>query len=299
MKHSYISITLLFLILAFSSQSDSHDEFPVLQGPYLGQKQPGLTPEVFAPGIVSVKGRFDFGMSFSPDLDEVYFSVQPKEGVADIYFSKIEDKKWQPIQKAKFTKGQKAGEMEPFVRADGKRIYFTGYSAGFKDEEIWYVDRLANGWSQAIKLDSPINDDDVMNLTQAKSGDVFYDNRSKRKMYSSISKNSGFPEVKAVEVEIGSHPFISSSQDYLLVQAQNKNDKKRNSDIYVYFKEKDGTWTKPINLGEKVNSHFHERVPGVTPDGKYLFFSRYNEEGGLSDLYWVSTEVIENVRPKL
>jgi Tol biopolymer transport system component len=299
MKHSYISITLLFLILAFSSQSDSHDEFPVLQGPYLGQNQPGLIPEVFASGIVSVKGRFDFGMSFSPDLDEIYFSVQPKEGVADIYFSKIEDKNWQPIQKAKFTKGQKAGEMEPFVRADGKRIYFTGYSAGFKDEEIWYVDRLFNGWSKAIKLDSPINDDDVMNLTQAKSGDVFYDNRSKRKMYSSISKKGGFPEVQEVEVEIGSHPFISSSQDYLLVQAQNKNDKKRNSDIYVYFKEKDGTWTKPINLGEKVNSDFHERVPGVTPDGKYLFFSRYNEEGGISDLYWVSTDVIENVRPKL
>jgi len=214
-------------------------------------------------------------------------------------FQKIEDKKWKAFQKANFTKGQKAGEMEPFVRADGKRIYFTGYSSGFKDEEIWYVDRLGNGWSNAIKLVSPINDDDVMNLTQSKNGDVFYDNRSKRKMYSSSIKNSEFPVVQHVEVEIGSHPFISSSQDYLLVQAQNKEDNKRNSDIYVYFKEKDGTWAKPINLGNAVNSNFHERVPGVTPDGKYLFFSRYNEDGGISDLYWVSTEVIENVRPKL
>lgn len=299
MKYICSSIILLFSILAFSSNCYSHDEFSVLQGPYLGQKQPGLIPEIFAPGIVSVKGRFDFGMSFSPDLDEIYFSVQPKSGTADIYFSKIEDKKWKSLQKANFTKGQKAGEMEPFVTADGKRIYFTGYSSGFSDEEIWYVDRLGNGWSNAIKLDSPINDDDVMNLTQAKNGDVFYDNRSKRKMYSSFSKNGGFPEVQEVVVEIGSHPFISSSQDYLLVQAQNNEDKKRNSDIYVYFKEKDGTWTKPINLGNTVNSNFHERVPGVTPDGKYLFFSRYNEKGGISDLYWVSTEVIENVRPKL
>ncbi|MEW6998101.1 TolB family protein [Colwelliaceae bacterium BS250] len=299
MKYICIAIIMLFSILAFSSKSYAKNEFPVLEGPYLGQKTPGLIPEVFAPGIVSINGRFDFGISFSPDLDEIYFSVQPKKGPADIYFSKIEDKKWKPIQKAKFTKGQKAGEMEPFVRADGKRIYFTGYSSGFTNEEIWYVDRLGNGWSNAIKLDSPINGDAVMNLTQAKNGDVFYDNRSKRKMYSSSSQSGGFPEVQEVVVEIGSHPFISSSQDYLLVQAQNKEDKKRNSDIYVYFKEKDGTWTKPINLGNTVNSNFHERVPSVTPDGKYLFFSRYNEEGGIANFYWVSTEVIENVRPKL
>jgi len=27
--------------------------FPVLKGPYLGQNPPGMTPEVFAPGIIS------------------------------------------------------------------------------------------------------------------------------------------------------------------------------------------------------------------------------------------------------
>ena len=38
-----------------------------------------------------------------------------------------------------------------------------------------------------------------------------------------------------------------------------------------------------------------------TPDGKYLFFGRAERdiEPGLSNIYWVSTEVIENVRPKL
>lgn len=287
---------LSFNMVIAQENKESEFSFPDLVGSYMGQKPPGLVAEIFAPGIVSIKGRYDYGVSFSPDLDEIYFSVQPKKGPADIYFSKIEDEKWKSLQKANFTKGQKAGEMEPFVTADGKRIYFTGYSSGFTNEKIWYVDRLGNGWSNAIKLDSPINGDDVMNLTQAKNGDVFYDNRSKRKMYSSSSKNAEFPEVQEVEVEIGSHPFISSSQDYLLVQAQNKEDKKRGSDIYVFFKEKHGTWSKPINLGNTVNSNFHERVPSVTPDGKYLFFSRYNEEGGISDLYWASTEVISKLK---
>ena len=32
---------------------------------------PGLTPEIFAPGIVSVNGRYEYAVSFSSDLDEM------------------------------------------------------------------------------------------------------------------------------------------------------------------------------------------------------------------------------------
>jgi len=298
-KVSLILLLVCSLFLSFCTtkkQKSKDSDAPTIENPYLGQKLPGLTAEIFARGIVSINGRYDYGITFSPDLDEVYFSANKKGETADIYFSKIEDKKWIPIQKVNFTKGQKDAEMEPFFQADGKRIYFTGYSAGYKDEEIWYVDRLGKGWGNAVKLDSPINNDAVMYMTQAKNGDVFYDNISKRKMYTSTSKNGEFSEVQEVNVEIGSHAFISSSQDYLLVQAQNKEDKKRGSDIYVYFKEKDGTWSKPINLGNTVNSNFGEAVPSVTPDGNYLFFSRYNEEGGISNLYWVSTEIISKLK---
>ncbi len=300
MKKVDFILVLVFSVLLSActtkKQNTKDSDSPTIESPYFGQKQPGLTAEIFAPGIVSINGRYDYGISFSPDLDEMYFSANKKDETADIYFSKLEDKKWKPIQKANFTKGQKDAEMEPFFQADGKRIYFTGYSSGYKDEEIWFVDRVDNGWSNAIKLDSPINDDNVMYMTQAKNGDVFYDNISKRKMYTSSKKNGRFLEVQEVEVEIGSHAFISSSQDYLLVQAQNKEDKKRGSDIYVYFKEKDGTWSKPINLGNTVNSNFGEAVPSVTPDGKYLFFSRYNEEGRISNLYWASTEIISKLK---
>jgi Tol biopolymer transport system component len=290
-----ILISVLSLHTVFAQGNMENDaDFPMLQGPYLGQKTPGLIAEIFAPGMVSIDGRYEYGISFSPDLDEIYFSANKNNEPADIYFSKIEGKKWRPIQKVKFT--NKDGEMEPFITADGTRMYFTGYSADYTDNKIWYVDRLDNGWSNAAKLDSPINGDDVMYLTQAKNGDVFYDNITKRKMYTSSSKNGGFPEVQEVEAAIGSHAFISPSQDYLLVQAQNKEDKERGSDIYVYFKQEDGTWTKPINLGNTVNSNYGEAVPSVTPDGKYLFFSRYNEEGELSNLYWVSTDIINKLK---
>ncbi len=56
-----------------SSGSHAHDDASVLEGPYIGQTPPGLTPEVFAPSIVSTEHR-DWGGSFTPDMKDYYFS---------------------------------------------------------------------------------------------------------------------------------------------------------------------------------------------------------------------------------
>jgi len=39
------------ILLAFTYTEP--DVFPVLKGPYLGQKPPGFKPELFAPGIIT------------------------------------------------------------------------------------------------------------------------------------------------------------------------------------------------------------------------------------------------------
>ncbi|WDE08360.1 PD40 domain-containing protein [Thalassomonas viridans] len=285
-------------IFSVIDKSYGNSEFPNLKGIYFGQKLPGLISEVFAPDIVSINGRYEYGISFSPDLNEIYFSTQKEGGVASIHFSNIEDGKWQPIKKLKLTNGLKAGEMHPFVSRDGKKIYFTAYSSDFTDTKIWTANRTNNGWSNATKLDSPINDREVFYSILAKNGDLFYTDIFKSKTYFSAFEDGKYPKTKEVEIEFGLHPFISPSQDYLLVDAVAKDQNRKDKDIYVYFKKTDGTWSKPINLGSAVNSNYTETVPSVTPDGKYLFFSRYNEEEGLSNFYWVSTKVIERFRPK-
>ena len=56
---------LLIGFIIFVSYAEQN-EWPVLKGPYLGQKPPGMTPEIFAPGIVTT----DIGETcpaFSPD----------------------------------------------------------------------------------------------------------------------------------------------------------------------------------------------------------------------------------------
>lgn len=269
--------------------------FSIMSDKYFGQKPPGMTAEIFAPGIVSVNGRYEYGISFSPDLEEIYFTGHRKGESSSIYFSRLIDKKWTNPKKANLTKRKKSGEMEAFVNYSGKKIYFTASDS--KGVKIWQASRSGNWWSDAIELDSPINNDMVFYSNAAKNGDLYYKNVSKGKMYYAPNINGKFPEILEVGIEYGSHGFIAPSQDFMLIDALKDNDKTKDKDIHICFKKKDGTWTKPINLGSEVNSNFTETCPSITPDGKYIFFSRYNEEGELPNIYWVSADVISRLRP--
>ena len=268
---------------------------------YFGQKPPGLIPEVFAPDIVSINGRFEGAVSFSPNLKELYFGAKYEDEASQIYFSKLVNGTWTPIKKANLTKGNKKEEMHPFVSPDDKRIFFITFDSIFSDERIWYVNRLENSWSDAIKLDSPVNDDKIFFPNHAKNGGLYYFNLSKGKSYYASNQNGEFIEPHEVEIEKGHHAYISPKEDYLLVtDRSNEGSDRKDNDTYVYFKNQDGTWSNPINLGTIVNTNFSEKTPTITPDGKYLFFGRDERdiEPGLANIYWVSTEVIENLRPK-
>lgn len=300
MKLRIVAITLLILMQPFSQTANSQTQKNGSEGPYLGQTPPSFIPQLFAPELVSVKGRYEMGVAFTPDLEEIYFSTQKAGGVASIYTSQITQGKWQPIKRVSFTKGEKAGEMEPFVTQDGKHLYFTAYNRDFTDTKIWVVEREKKGWSEAKKLESPINNEEVFNSTLASNGDLFYTDIFKSQTFYSQRINGQYPEVFQADIPFGIHGFISPDQSYLIVDNKHQEDNSRKDrDLYVYFKQKDGSWSKPINLGESINSKVSETVPTVSPDGKYLFFSRFDEPKGMSNIYWVSTDVIEKLRAKI
>lgn len=302
MRNHYFSLAVMlfafFLSACHTKEHEATDQnSQVKEGNYFGQAPPGMTAELFAPGVVSVNGRYEYAVSFSPNLNEMFFSGEKEGETQSAYFSKLKNGKWSKPEKANFTKGEKSNEFEAFVNMSGNKIYFAAYDSIFSDENIWYVNRLENSRSEAIKLDSPINDDLVFYPNAAENGDLYYTSISQGKMYYAPNKNGTFPEVHEVGIEYGTHGFISPSQGFLLVDARKDNDKTKDKDIHVCFRKDDGSWTKPINLGPAVNSDFTETCPSLTPDGKYLFFSRYNEEGGLSNIYWASADAINRVRP--
>ena len=298
MKPISIQVSTIALYAAINSCYALTNTDAELTGSFFGQAPPGTTAKIFAPDVVSIKGQHEYGIAFSPDLTELYYSTQKPNQAAQIYFSTMRNNSWQGVKKLSLTGGQKAGEMHPFISHDNKSIYFTAYNSDYTDTKIWSALRSDNGWGEAGKLNSPINEREVFYSSIANNGDLYYTDIFKSQTFRASLARGEYGQAHAVNIEFGLHPFISPKQDYLLVDAVATDQGRKDKDIYVYFKTPDGGWSKPVNLGIGVNSSFYETVPSVTPDGKYLFFSRYVEDNQIADLYWVSTQVIESLRPK-
>jgi len=83
--------------------------------------------------------------------------------------------------------------------------------------------------------------------------------------------------------------FIDPSESYIIFCADRPGGLGR-GDLYVSFKNADGTWTKSKNMGQLINSKNHELCPFVSKDGKYFFYTSNK------DIYWVNTQIIEDLR---
>ena len=72
MKISRFYTVLFFLTIMLISSCGKKDNLTVLKGPYLGQKPPGKTPELFAVGTITTEYHEHSSPEFSPDAKEVY-----------------------------------------------------------------------------------------------------------------------------------------------------------------------------------------------------------------------------------
>lgn len=290
-------LTLLFAagIIPLGQSS----EFPVLEGPYLGQQTPGLTAELFAPGFVSVTGRYEFALSFTPAGDRLLFTVQTEDAKVMVLHSRLHDGQWTPPAHVSLAAGARKDEMEAFFSPDGHHVFFAPYDEGM-DVRIWQVSVDGDEWLNPSPLQGNISEDSAFYPTMATDGSLYYSNIKQRRPYVAKRQDDGSWSAKPVAVEFEKHVFImhvfiAPDQSFMLLDARAE-DSLGESDIYVAFPAPNGDWQTPINLGPDVNSAYGETCPSLSADGKYLFFSRYNEPGDVSQIYWVDAAVIEQAR---
>jgi len=92
-------------------------------------------------------------------------------------------------------------------------------------------------------------------------------------------------------------PWVAPDESYL-IWSSHREGEFGNGDLYISFKTPSGTWSKPVNMGHLINTSDQERFPSVSPDGKYLFFTRHLDSTSNNDFYWVETKDFKNLRPK-
>lgn len=285
---SVLAASFGVLVLAAAEGS-----LPELRGPYFGQQTPEGQAEVFAPGLISVDGRYEYALSFSPDGEELLFSAQPPDGGTSLHYSRVEGGKWTRPAVVSLTAGAKREEMEAFFAPDGKRVYFAPYDEGM-DVRIWVVEIGPDGWQHPRELGPPVSDDPAFFPTSSRMGALYYTNLAKGRVYRAELADGRVETAADAGIELGGHAFIAPDESFVLVDALPPRTEER--DIYVSFRSANGGWTEPANLGPEVNTEHAETCPSLSSDGKYLFFSRYDEDGGVSNIYWISSSVIDDAR---
>ena len=275
------------------SPSAGEESFPVLKGPYFGQQEPGVQARPFAPGLVSIRGRYEFALSFSPDGDELLFTQQAPGHPVSVYYSHLERNVWTQPAPVRLSGGERQEEMEAFFAPQGGLIFFAPYDEGM-DVRIWSLEVGPGGWRNPRELPSPVADDPAFYPTISNRGTLYYTNLAANKIYRAKLEGLSVESVEDAGLEFGSHPFIAPDESFVLVDAR-ESDSVGGSDIYVAFRHPNGRWTRPRQLGAEVNSGFDETCPSLSSDGRYLFFSRYNEPGNVSDIYWIDSGVIDSV----
>lgn len=296
---------------------------------YLGQEPPGTAPRIFAPGIVTTEFHDDGPPAFSPDGTELFFRIvwhRDEEPVGTIFHMRLEDGEWTEPRVAPFSGEHMDGGV--VFSPDGDIILFGSNrpvdDRGEPSEKmnLWVVERTESGWSRPRLLDDTVN---------AVNTDGGYSIAANGTLYLGVASTEGeddydinrsrlvdgrYTKLESLGAPINteqseSAPAIAPDESYLVFSAIGD----AGLGIFVTFRTPGGSWSDPVSLGERVNEG-GSLFPGLSPDGKYLFFvgHRVTEEtnppkqwktdlfetprvtwGG--DVYWVGTEVLEALRP--
>ena len=290
MKTTLLTLTLALTITACTTNTKNTT---TIAQPYLGQQPPGNTPIPFVPGMVSTE-HYEYSGVFTPNMQEFYYIKQGgthKDAKMLRYIYK--NNQWQQEIVSNYI-GQ------PVISPNGTTMHL-----GNK-----YRERTPNGWSQVKQLKAPFSNQHIMRLSSAANGNYYFDTYHKDqpkfpiRYAEQVDGKHQTPKALSNAINTGiknfNHPFIAPNESYLLWDAV-REDGNGSSDIYISFKQPDGTWGNAINLGDKINTKAWEASASVTPDGKYLFFSRNMGSDNYEnvDIFWVDAQVIEELRDKI
>ncbi|MBA2338803.1 MAG: PD40 domain-containing protein [Pyrinomonadaceae bacterium] len=251
--------------------------------PYSSDK-PLSEPTIFAEGVISA-AEYESHPAFTPDGKTLYFlKNSPSFNFWTIVVSHYRNNKWSVPEVAPFS-GRYA-DADPFITADGSRFYFisTRPVAGKQnaDLDIWMMQRTAMGWGQPANLGAPVNSAaSEWYPTVSANGTLYFgSNRAGGKgandLYRARFVNGKYAEPENLGDMINTRfnefePYIAPDESFLIFMSA-RPEGLGASDLYISY-QRNGAWTKPINLGDKINSSASELSPMISPDGRYFFWT--------------------------
>ena len=306
MKRKWMVFLTMSFILVIIIACSKQDDFPILKGPYLGQKPPGMIPEIFAPGIISTAKK-ELNSVFSPDGRKFLFA-RIEGDVYIIYYTEQIDGRWIEPKAVPFSGD--ADYVDVNFSPDGNRMYFCSNlqsKSSIGGMDIWYSERIEKEWSEPKNIGVPVNsaNHDVYPVFTQNKGLYFASDRKNTKsdwdIYYAQFIDGRYSEPVRLDNSINSEAgegdtYVAFDESFMIMASWGRSDVHGGSDLYVSYKLTDGSWSKAKNMGDRINTESSESCPMLSPDGKYLFFT--SARTGNRDVYWVDAKIIEDLKPK-
>jgi outer membrane protein OmpA-like peptidoglycan-associated protein len=203
------------------------------------------------------------------------------------------------------------------ITADDSRLYFTRnipctvptqIPGQEFQEEFFYSDRINDSlWRKALNLGPPIN-------TSGNEGGLFISPDGRFLFFAACERDDGVGSCdiywskrlgKSWSVPENLGPSVNStswdsqpsfsSDGKTLYFASKRPGGKGSSDIWKAVLRDDMTWSRPVNLGDSINTPREEMAPFIHPDDQTLYFSSKGHTGmGGFDLYYSKRDVTGN-----
>jgi len=241
-------------------------------------------PQLFAENVISTADD-ESHPAFTPGGKTLYFlKNDPAFNHWTIVVSHEQNGKWSTPEVAPFS-GQ-FSDADPFITLDGERLFFISRrpvnGKAKEDTDIWMMKKDGAGWSEPEHLAAVNSEASEWFPTVSKNGNLYFGSerpggKGRCDLYCSrlvdgkyqTPENLGEPiNTAANEVE----SFIAPDESYMILAGAGLPESRGAYDLYVSFRC-DGAWTKPKNLGDKINSAAWDFSPKVSPDGNWFFFT--------------------------
>ena len=312
-RHRISSIALVATLIAAlgAAFAEQDPAFVASSGAYLGQQPPGLTPEIFAPGLIATAAP-EFHPAFSPDGKRVYFSRMDSTFTSSILMLEQTEDGWNPPTTAPFS--GRFNDAAPFFSPDGSDLYFmsmrprSGEGEPGRDAHLWKLSTDEIDSAQPTYVGSPTGHAQGWWTARLHSDGFFYfgcgalakDLLRTRFVDGAFEPPEGLgPMINdpdAVDVE----PALAPDGSFIVFYSAGRPDQMGEGllgDLYVSFRGPDDSWGPAVNLGPDVNSTAEENWPVISSDGKYLFFSSGRDHpNGFADIFWVDVEAVTRLR---
>ncbi len=280
-------------------------------GAYLGQTPPGLTPKLFVPTNLSSNANWWWhgGLDFLSDGQEMFLDIYcPAEGGIRLRYMKLVNGVWTTPVSSPISSPSPNVDASPSFYDNGNKVVFIsdrpgGYYGGF-----WTSNRTGDTWSNPTSIYVPwkTSYSSGWGMSIANNGTIYTqiidnNNNTDFDIYKIKKINGSYIAPEKLDNNINSQymdlgTFIDPDEKYIIFESIRPTGYGE-TDLYISFKNYDGTWTTAQNMGNTINTSFEEGSPYVSADKKYLFF--LTTRNGGRNPYWVSTDIINSLNTEI